>query len=573
MVTVGGSLLENEYRVHVLEVPAGMEDIDGSSLSMALVVLRRQSGLLLAVPIGVFSEESLAAGAAAEPGDQIGLSHQASVQAGAKIDLADEAQPVLSVGVLVDVLLVDVSEEIGRLLFPYDAQSHPVDILHAFNAGAPNLVPMATELAQAVWDWIHDPGSGELVNFSSAEEGDAVPETPRAPLPPGRRTQVPGGGGGAAEGERLPGQKKPRHTVASLAASLDQVTSTLPAVLDQLERLANRQDAIEGHLQGNVSRPSALKKALGASALGGLSAPSVTAAEMVKEIPMPRSSAPEASLPSAQRSFAMQEALQLQEEKGLDTEANELARAVLVQSQALSSLVQQLASGDPLHDLSSTASSLSTKGAQGRAKLQQELASHRGTFFNAVIQSMARRMQPARPADLTPAELGARGVTPTAYMERFGGYGRSRDLGCLQWQVAMILDHLQNDNVMAGKDGAALLAVCLEQAALDSGRLDIGLLLSLSEDPPAGVFQNRAVTTYAKGRAFAPLADQRWITVALAFIKEMDLIATKRQDALGGKADKPANPTAASPSTTKPKAKAKGGGRGRAAAQSKEEDE
>lgn len=171
------------------------------------------------------------------------------------------------------------------------------------------------------------------------------------------------------------------------------------------------------------------------------------------------------------------------------------------QLQLLSNFLEgACASVQELLELAATGSTISTKGAQGRQKLQQELAQHKGIFFDSVLRSMARRMQPARPADLPAQDLALRGVTPTAYVERYGGFGRSRDLGCLMWQVAMLLDHLQMDNLLAAKDSAALLAVCLEQAALDNGRMDIGLLLSLGEDPPAGVFQNKAVTSYARGR-------------------------------------------------------------------------
>lgn len=143
---------------------------------------------------------------------------------------------------------------------------------------------------------------------------------------------------------------------------------------------------------------------------------------------------------------------------------------------------------------------------------------------------MARRMQPARIAEAAPADLAPRGVTATTYLERYGGYGKCRDLGHIAWQVGMVLDHLQTDNVPAAKDAIALLMVCLEQASMDGGRLDIGLLLSLQEDPPAALFTNRSLAAYSRGKAFAPLAEQKWIATALAYIKELDAISTKRAD-------------------------------------------
>ena len=143
-------------------------------------------------------------------------------------------------------------------------------------------------------------------------------------------------------------------------------------------------------------------------------------------------------------------------------------------------------------------------------------------------------------------------------MERYGGFGRCRDLGQIQWQIAMIMDHFQSDNLGAVRDAVALLMVCLEQASLDGGKLDIGLLLALQEDPPVSVFTNRTMATFSRQKAFAPLADQKWVANALTFIKELDAIATKRADATQQQPHlKPdQNPTSKKAPKKPPKAKA-----------------
>lgn len=81
---------------------------------------------------------------------------------------------------------------------------------------------------------------------------------------------------------------------------------------------------------------------------------------------------------------------------------------VLEQSRALTTLAAQIASkhGDPLTEL--TGATAGTRGAAGRAKLQAELALHRGTFFNAVLQQMSRRMAPSSAADVSAATLMSR---------------------------------------------------------------------------------------------------------------------------------------------------------------------
>ena len=254
-------------------------------------------------------------------------------------------------------------------------------------------------------------------------------------------------------------------------------------------------------------------------------------------------------------------------ETDLNASPNDFGRAMLEQTKALTALVSQLTSGssDPLSELGSSMGSLSTKGALSRAKLQNELAMHKGVFFSSVLQSMARRMQPSLPNDLEAKQLRERGVTPTMYLERFGGFGRSRDFGFIIWQVALIFNHLQEDNIPAAKDALSLLFVCLEQSAMDGGSMQVGLLLALVEDPPQSLFTGRSLAQGAHPRPFAPTAHQKWVTSALQYLKEMDVIATKRAEIAGAKASAETT-TAASSSTTpapKKKGKGRGGGKGR----------
>lgn len=96
-------------------------------------------------------------------------------------------------------------------------------------------------------------------------------------------------------------------------------------------------------------------------------------------------------------------------------------------------------------DLSTIGSGVGSRGASTRAKLQAELASHRATFFTSVLQQMSRRMASMLPVDVTPWVMVERGISGTRYLERFGGYGRHRELGQIQYQVMMILDYLMLD--------------------------------------------------------------------------------------------------------------------------------
>jgi hypothetical protein len=49
--------------------------------------------------------------------------------------------------------------------------------------------------------------------------------------------------------------------------------------------------------------------------------------------------------------------------------------------------------------------------------------------------------------------------------------------------------------------------------------MDLATLLTLQEDPPSSIFQNRQLSSTSRSRSFAPLADQRWVTCSLAFLE------------------------------------------------------
>ena len=147
------------------------------------------------------------------------------------------------------------------------------------------------------------------------------------------------------------------------------------------------------------------------------------------------------------------------------------------------------------------------------------------------MKSMARRMSPTSSVDTSHESMMKAGISGTRYLERFGGYGRCRDLGLVQYQVMSAMDFLQVGNIGAAKDVIALLAVMLEQATMDGGRFEVAHVLTLQDDVPYTVFTARQGSVAR--RAFAPLADQRWMTVALAYLNELETISSKRADALG----------------------------------------
>ena len=174
----GGSQLLQEFIVHQIDIPEDLEDVDGSSASLALVVLRRRTGALLALPFGVLSPETLAAELETTSEDQVGMSTHVSVPAGAVQDLGATDLPQGAGDVLLDLVLVDVPNSFLDTLVPFAESTVPFEVVHPFSFDDPLKVPMPEDLVRLTWEWIQDPGSAQLVTYYSAEEGEAVPETP-----------------------------------------------------------------------------------------------------------------------------------------------------------------------------------------------------------------------------------------------------------------------------------------------------------------------------------------------------------------------------------------------------------
>ena len=549
------------FHPYVLEVPADTEE-DGSLLAVVLVVIKKPSAVLLAVPEGFFEDSALLEGMDAGPEDMLGPSKVVSVPAG-RLDQMDGSPPVAEAGAMMTAVLVDMTQGVLEHLSLVSDYGGPPEVLHLLDPD-PFLFPMRDELVAAAWDWLVQPDAGERIHYYSAAEeleeedpdAELVPDASEQrqvgdSIPPGRRRGArPTDSGQNPKPAAQPKIKRP--TVASLAASFESVAAALPMLTSQIQELTSRTKAMEEKMT-EPTRTLALTKPLGDSTMRGSSGrPSVSPQDLLKEMPPPSAAAKVKPVP-VPPTFPEAETLALEGERIAVGDQGEILKAMFAQSSAVTALAAQIANigGDSLGDLAGSMTTFSSKGASGRMKLQQELAMHKGTFFTAVLANMSRRMNPASSSSATPQQLMTQGVSLTRYVERFGGFGRQKDMGYIMWQVAMIMDYLQSENWEGARDASALLAVCLEQTALDSS-MDVGLLLSLTEDPPSGLFTNRSLAPLSRGRAFAPLADQRWITTALSFIKELDLIAQRRSDLVTGKGG--ASSTDLAP-TSKPKAK------------------
>ena len=207
--------------------------------------------------------------------------------------------------------------------------------------------------------------------------------------------------------------------------------------------------------------------------------------------------------------------------------------ALMQQSQAMNALVAHLiGQQDPMMDLSGggLSMSLSSKGTKARERLMQELANKNGTFFLQVAQNAFRRLRPSESPPKALADFPRKAFF-SKYMERQGGFAGQRDLGLTMWLLSQVADAMICQEPAHAQDLLALAMVALEQVAQDGGKWELGYLLSLQEDPPGTILSTKATSTNPRMRAFAPLCPQPWATVALSYLREMDVISSRRAEA------------------------------------------
>ena len=130
--------------------------------------------------------------------------------------------------------------------------------------------------------------------------------------------------------------------------------------------------------------------------------------------------------------------------------------------------------------------------------------------------------------------LGNR-ATMTSYMEKQGGYRNSKDTALCLWIAAHAMDSAMAGDEHGTKEFLALLVTCLDQASYD-GNWNVAYLLSLLEVPPATVFSDRVQNVPGLERPFSPLVPQPWAACALAYMKEVDLLSTKKTEPAAPKA-------------------------------------
>ncbi|CAE7273945.1 rluB [Symbiodinium sp. CCMP2592] len=471
-----------------------------SATCVAYCIMKRPSGFLLCIPEGFLSQGDLDAGLLLAEEEGIGPSLSIRV---APVMLTESGDwEAVTDPETIPAVVVDLSAHLADQVSIADL-SQP-DLV-PFLPGQVMMFPRASEVLRKAKEWLSSTGvfPDDRAGYHTALSGQDAPAA-------------------AAQRERQAKAKKP--TVAQLAAQQAKMMELMASVVSRLDAMSPAEAA-----------PAQIAPAAAAAPATELPAARAVLRQPVSSVLPPFQTTPK-QLASTLGPPPPVRAQPLAAEQQLDKEelanaamgvgeipgtpgSGSLASAVYAQSQALVALVSQMSSssGDPLLEAPAGQAS-SVRGSLGRARLQEELAARTGGFASKVKANMARRMDPT-------GLLAEDQISYMRFLERHGGFSSHHLLGLIAWQVSQSLDLLSIGSVSGAQDTLSLLLVMLHQVALDKGNSTLGWLLTLQAEPPAGLFSQQASLPGSSLQTFTPLAEQRWVTTALAFTKELETIS------------------------------------------------
>ena len=491
-------------------------------------LMPRTNGVLLALPAGFLPESLLQEGLAAGPEDLIGPSKTLVVPG-----VWEEADGTeLSSGEDIEVLVVDFHRRILNQVRDFDPVTEGPGI-HAFSADHAEVFPESSSLLLGAYAWLEEGGEGRTQYYSAEEPVTSSHPHEPAPKANASKSRAKSSPGGASTPAR-------RVTTATLAEQLAEISKSLPALSSRLDQMSERQTLLSSPSAPASPAVPAHKRPFEVSGYQGPK-PSPTAFLRTVGSPPRVQALKESPRPDRHVSFPEDEPKQIPSDPDFvpptlpDQNLGQggISAAILQQSQALATLVAHSVNQDGFSDLGTTSgsSSMSLKGSAKREKLMNDLAHRRGDFLLKIAQNAFQRLKPSEslPKDLP----GFRGKAIfSKYVERNGGFAGQRDHGLFMWLLCQIADAMVSGDDKGAQELLALAMVAVEQSAQDGGKWEVAWILSLQEDPPTGIFSARPASTNPRLRAFSPLCPAEWAAIALSFVKEVDIINTRRQEAL-----------------------------------------
>ena len=521
--------MDGDPSLLVMEIPASIGPGGEAAYAFAIPLMQRRGGFLLGLPLGALDENRLVDEMTSEGEDLLGPSKSFT----AELSVEEDGGSTVLIGIQCRFMVVDFSDSALEHIKDYIPEEDDLKVIVPFNEEYPNALPSMLDVPEKILEWARGDNVGRAHFYSAREELmlAASPKTPAA--------------------------KKANPKRVTNATMMDQ----LSALQAQVQALVVAQSAAfqpPATVTGELPDPGP-GKPLGVPRMPALSSaiavPPSLMTPVVKKAaalvgPPPKSMA--ASPGPGRNRVVMPE--DEPKEEGAATSGDPLLHAISQQGSALTALVAHLASSssDPMNDLSGTASSslsTSTRGVQRREKLQNELQAGTSNFYMLLLQQLHRKMYPSRAIPKTEEEFQSANLSFLQYLERFGGYRNQRETGLTLWLLGYVLDSLIQGDVPKAQEHLALTIACLEQTGID-GDWTIGYLLALVEEPPIQLFQEKVLNLHTQGRPFAPLVAPSHAAVALAYLKQLETLSSRKKETQSPSSPK-TSPNTESPASPK----------------------
>jgi len=497
----------------VLALPHEVVSDESFADAFVLPVASRDGGILLALPDVAVGPQAFAPSETPDADTLVGAVKRL------EIPFVEEAEGggIAASGFSHGIVVVDFSDEVLPYLREYDANYDTASWITPFANESPSALPDSMTVFRESIAWVKSLAESSRLHFYSAQEDLDAPPKGKAPAP------------SPASKRTTPAPKKvTNQAIAEQLALISEQMKLMSTRQDQMENMMTARGSVEdvsGQPYGKQALPRLSDGLLGGTTTAPGAAPSLVKKAAMLAGPPPKVRAAGAervtqNLPEPVDHFHTEEAVVVSQD--------DVTSALMQQSTAITALVAHLTGGtDPLTELSSSSSGSGTKGLQRRERLQSELAARTGGFYLTLMQQIHRRMNPGKPLPKSEEELS--GTSILACLERHGGYRGQRDIGLTMWVAGHALDCMASNNMVGAKEYLSLLIVALEQAAAD-GNWQIAFLLTLIEEPPLSLFQERLANVSPHGKPFAPLVPPAWAAICLAYIKEMELLSTKKKE-------------------------------------------
>ena len=206
----------------VLTVPSFASAVQDEVDVFAIPVEFRQGGMLLAIPIDVLSDDTLAAGQAGSEEVMFGPNSTFTV---GLIEESEDLMSVVSLDAEAQVVVVDVTNDILSACREYDPVTDSHAAIMGFSLDHPNSIPEAGRLFAVVNEWLLSRTDDRTGFYSAQEDQVPVPKDPKA------------------QGTAVPSQAKKTQPPKRITNAM--IAEQLGAMNAQLLLLSQRQDRLE----------------------------------------------------------------------------------------------------------------------------------------------------------------------------------------------------------------------------------------------------------------------------------------------------------------------------------------